>query len=177
MRETLDSERIRRVLKILGRRLRRPTTIYLVGGASAVLEGWREGTIDLDLDCVPDDEVYAVLPELKEDGRVNVELASPRHFLPPVPGWEERSPLITKEGVVTFRHYDFYSQALAKIERGFEQDLADVRAMVRRRLVEPERLREFASAVADDLARYPAVDRASFLDAVATFLDACEEGG
>jgi hypothetical protein len=38
---------------------------------------------------------------------------------------------------VAFYHYDFYSQALAKIERGHSQDRVDVAAILARRLVEP----------------------------------------
>lgn len=69
------------------------------------------------------------IPLLKERLQLNVELASPDQFIPVAPGWEDRSPLITKIGRVTFRHYDFCAEALAKIERGHGRDLADVDAM------------------------------------------------
>jgi hypothetical protein len=37
---------------------RRETTIYLTGGATAVIEGWRASTVDVDLRLEPDsDEV------------------------------------------------------------------------------------------------------------------------
>ena len=166
MRDLVDSERVQEFLRELGKRLRAPTTVYLTGGASAVLQGWRSSTLDLDLKVVPDNEVFAVLPELKERLRLNVELASPDHFLPPLPDWEGRSPLITRVGSVEFRHFDFCSQALAKIERGFSRDLDDVREMLRRDLVDPEQLTRFAREVVPDLIRYPAVDPASFLRAV-----------
>jgi hypothetical protein len=35
-----------------------------------------------------------------------------------------------KQGRLSFFHYDFYSQALAKIERGHAQDIGDVRHML-----------------------------------------------
>ena len=38
---------------------------------------------------------------------------------------------------MTFRHYDLYAQALAKVERGHARDLADVEAMLERGLVDP----------------------------------------
>jgi hypothetical protein len=72
----------------LAKRLR----IYLVGGATAVLLGWRETTIDIDLKLVPEvNEILKALPEIKEALEINVELASPDDFIPAVPGWEERS--------------------------------------------------------------------------------------
>lgn len=170
MRHLIDSERLREVLKELGRELRSPTTVYLTGGASAVFEGWRESTIDCDFKVVPDGEVFGVLPRLKEKLRVNVELASPDHFLPPPRGWEGRSPLITRIGRVEFRHFDFYSQALSKLERGFARDLDDVREMVRRGLVEPNELARLAREILPRLDRYPAVDPGSFLRAVDAFI-------
>ena len=151
--------------------MRSPTTVYLVGGASAVVEGWRETTIDLDLKIVPDGEAFEAIPRLKERLRINVEIASPDHFLPTVPGWEHRSPIIEIIGPVEFRHFDFVSQALTKLERGFEKDVSDVHEMVRRGLVEPPELRRVAHEMVPDLKRFPAVDPKSFLRAVDEFLE------
>ena len=170
MRDLVDSERVRTFLRELSDQLRSPTTVYRTGGASAVLEGWRESTMDLDLKFVPDVEAFAVLPRLKEKLRVNIELASPDHFLPPRPGWEGRSPLIARMRSVEFRHFDFYSQALSKIERGFSHDLGDVREMALRRLIDPSRLAGYAREIAPDLIRYPAIDPDSFPRAVDKFV-------
>ena len=65
-----------------------------------------------------------------------------------------------------FFHYDFYAQALAKIERGHDQDLRDVEAMRRERLIDPTRLTALFTAIARDLVRYPAIDAASFREKV-----------
>ena len=97
---------------------------------------------------------------------MNVELASPAHFIPELPGWEERSPFIAREGKVSFHHYDLYSQALSKIERGHAQDRQDVAVMLQRGLVEPARVRELFAAIEPKLYRYPALDPASFRRAV-----------
>ena len=175
MRDLVDSERVQAFLKALGEQLRTPTVVYLTGGASAVLEGWRESTLDLDLKFVPDVEVFSVLPGLKEKLRINVELASPDHFLPPLPAWQDRSPFITRIGSVEYRHFDFYSQALAKIERGFSRDLDDVREMVRRKLVDPTKLRPFSQEILPDLIRYPAVDPDAFFRAIDGFLAGVED--
>jgi len=172
MREPVDAGRVREFLNAFGRELRSPTVVWLSGGATAVLEGWRASTIDVDLKIVPDAEAFSVLPRLKEELRVNVELAAPDQFLPPVPGWEGRSRLIAKIGCVEFRHFDLYSQALAKLERGFRRDLDDVIAMVRRGLVDAERLRRASREIVPELPRYPAVDPGAFLGAVDGFLAA-----
>jgi hypothetical protein len=95
-----------------------------------------------------------------------VELASPAHFIPELPGWDERSPFITREGMVSFHHYDLYAQALSKIERGHAQDRQDVTEMLRRGLVDPARLRELFAQIEPKLYRYPAIDPASFRRAV-----------
>src|SRR2546421_7881986 len=125
MRQTVTSQRLLQFMKALASSTRSKTSVYLVGGSSAVLLGWRTSTIDIDLKIVPDsDEVLRNLPELKERLQINVELASPDDFIPELPGWRERSPFIQREGTLEFFHYDFYAQALAKIERGHSADLS-----------------------------------------------------
>jgi hypothetical protein len=135
----------------------------LTGGATAVLEGWRGSTADVDLRFEPDlDELLRELPALKESLGVNIELASPPDFVPELPGWRGRSPLVFQEGNVAVHHFDFYSQALSKIERGFGQDLDDVGKMIESGLVAPVRLRELYETIEPDLYRYPAIDPAAF---------------
>jgi hypothetical protein len=159
MRQRTDVQRLRDFLRELGRVGQDPATVYLVGGATAVLEGWRSTTLDIDLRIEPESEhLLRALPELKERLKVNLEQASPIDFLPELPDWRERSPFVAQEGGITVRHFDPYSQALAKLERGFDQDLADVQAMVERGLVEPAELLRLFAAIEDQLYRFPAVD-------------------
>lgn len=153
-------------MKDLGAAVKSNGRVYLVGGATAVLIGWRESTIDVDLKIVPDNEIPRSISDLKERLQVNIELASPDDFIPMLPGWQERSVFIRREGRVDFFHYDFYAQALAKIERGHKADLADVREMIGRGLVQPARLLEFFSQIEDLLYKYPAVDKPSFKRAI-----------
>jgi hypothetical protein len=128
-----------------------------------VLFGWRGSTIDIDLKVVPDsDLILKSLPRLKERLELNIELASRDDFIPALPGWQERSRFIQQEGKLAFLHYDFYGQALAKIERGHDIDLRDVQEMIQRGLIEPRRLLELFADIEDQLYRYPAVDKTSF---------------
>jgi hypothetical protein len=167
MREKVRAETLARFMKLLGRGERKSTRVYFVGGVSAVLLGWRDTTIDVDLKIVPDaDEILRKLPRLKEELHLNVELASPDDFVPALPGWEERSIYIGREGAIEFFHYDFYGQALAKIERGHTTDLNDVREMIERQLVDPAQLVKLFSRVEDKLYKYPAIDAESLRQAV-----------
>jgi hypothetical protein len=168
MREPVDAGRLKELARTLGREARgAEVRIYLTGGASAVLRGWRPTTIDVDMKIVPDsDPVLRALPELKERLRINVELASPDDFIPELPGWQERSLPITREESVSFLHYDFYSQALAKIERGHRQDLEDVQRMLEDGLVDRDRLLAFYEGIEPKLHRFPAIDPRSFRRAV-----------
>jgi hypothetical protein len=162
-------------MRELGRRARVAGRAYLAGGACAVLLDWRPTTIDVDVELDPALEpLLRDIPEIKEALQVNVELASPGHFIPELPGWRERSPFITREGLVDFHHYDFYAQALAKIERAHAKDLDDVREMARRKLIEPHRVREFFDRIAPELYRYPAIDPPSFRRAVEQAVQALE---
>ena len=81
-------------------------------------------------------------------------------------GWEERSPLVSRVGQVTFRHYDLMAQALAKIERGHGRDLADVGAMLARGLISGREVRAMFARMEPDMYRFPAIDPPSFRRAV-----------
>lgn len=167
MRGLADQERLRRFMTALGREARHPARIYLTGGATAVLLEWRSSTIDVDIEIVPEsDEVLRAIPRLKEDLQINVELASPGHFIPELPGWQERSVFITREGALDFFHYDFYAQALAKIERGHARDVSDVREMFERGLITAEGMTLLFGAIEPELYRYPAIDPRAFRRAV-----------
>jgi hypothetical protein len=87
MRPRADADRIDAFVRALGRAARTPARLYLTGGATAVLEGWRGTTVDIDVHLEPDlDELLRHIPELKERLGVNVELASPAQFIPELPG-------------------------------------------------------------------------------------------
>lgn len=167
MRELADAQRIRRLMEALGRSADADGRAYFTGGATAVLMGWRESTIDVDLKLVPEqDAVLRAIPELKEKLRINVELAAPIDFIPVPAGWEERSPFVDRIERLSFHHFDLYAQALAKIERGHQQDLADVRQMIDRGLVEPARALEYWERIEPELYRYPAIHAPAFREAV-----------
>ncbi|MGH2841022.1 MAG: DUF6036 family nucleotidyltransferase, partial [Solirubrobacteraceae bacterium] len=91
------------------------------------------------------------LPLLKQRLGINIELASPPDFIPELPGWRERSPFLFGVGNVSVHHFDLYSQALSKVERGFTHDLDDARAMIDSGLVEPSILRELFDAIEPEL--------------------------
>jgi hypothetical protein len=167
MREIADKPRIEAFLQALAREATTDTHVYLVGGTSAVLIGWRASTVDVDLVMQPEsDAMLRAIPTLKERMRLNVELASPDQFIPVPRGWEERSPLIVRIGRVTFYHYDFTAQALAKIERGHARDLADVKAMHERGLIDQDEVRRQFSRMQPEFFRYPAIDPDSFRKAL-----------
>lgn len=167
MREAADAERIERLARELGRVVPPGTRMYLTGGATAVLEGWRESTVDVDVRFEPDsDAALERIRDLKEKLALNVELASPLDFLPPLPGWQDRSRFRLRQGNLEVFDFDPYSQALSKLERGLELDLVDVRSMVDSGQVEPPKLRELFEAIEPELYRFPAVDPASLSAAV-----------
>lgn len=127
---------------------------------------------DVDLQIVPEaDSLLQALPPLKERLSINVELASPADFIPELPGWQDRSVYITREGRISFYHYDLYAQALAKIERGHVQDRDDVQHMLRRSLVEPAQVRRYFEMIEPWLYRYPAIDPPSFRQALDEMLN------
>jgi hypothetical protein len=167
VRALADEERIRRFMRDLGAASSRPARVYFTGGATAVLLGWRQSTIDVALKMVPEhDELFRAIPQLKESLAINVELAAPSDFIPVREDWEARSPSIGVEGRTAFHHFDLTAQALSKVERGHAQDVADVREMVSRGLVTPAGAWAYFEAIEPRLYRYPALDPATFRSAM-----------
>lgn len=167
MREVTNREKISLFMARLGRNVRQSASVYFTGGSTAVLRGWRESTVDIDVLFVPEiDAIFRSLPKLKEDLSVNIELASPPDFIPALPGWEDRSIFIIREGKIDFYHFDPYSQALAKIERGHSQDISDVAMMFKDDLIQTDVLLDLFVKIKPELYRYPAIDPQTFSAAV-----------
>ena len=171
MRQDTDKLKTTELLKYLGAHIRTPGTLFLTGGATAILIGWRERTIDVDCKFDPEPQgIYESLQRAKEKFDINIEMASPDLFIPPLPGWRDRSQFVGKFGLLEVYHYDFYSQAMAKIERGHLRDDSDVENMVRLGLVERKKLGEYFQAIAQDLIRYPSISQKAFAEKIARFL-------
>lgn len=167
MRERLNESRLRAFMRALAREANEYGRVYIAGGASAVLLGWRDSTLDVDLKIIPEhDRLLRAIPVLKESLRINVELATPDDFIPELPGWQDRSRFIALEGKLSFHHYDFYAQALAKIERDHGIDRIDVQHMIDAGLVEKARLVSLFEAIEPQLYRFPAVNAARFAERV-----------
>lgn len=126
--------------------------------------------VDLKLDPEPSG-IFEAIGRLKNELDVNVELASPDQFLPPLPDWRSRSTFIAKHGEVEFFHYDFRAQALTKLARGYERDLGDVTAMLDGGLVSRDGLEKALKAIRSDLIRYPSIDGEAFARRVREFLE------
>ena len=147
----------------LGKEAERDVRLYFTGGATAVLLGWRPATVDVDVKLDPEeDKLYRAFSRLKEELELNIELAAPDQFIPEVPGWQERSAFIARHGRLSFYHYDFYAQALSKIQRSHAKDLADVREMIGRGLIDRAELRRRFELIEPQLYRYPAIDPEAF---------------
>ena len=101
---------------------------------------------------------------------INVELASPLDFIPAPADWRQKSIRIDTIGQVEFFHFDLYSQALAKLERGHDQDISDVTDLVRLGYISaPELIKKFGE-IKPALIRYPAIDPLAFEKKIRDFV-------
>jgi len=170
MRPVVEREKLLHFLGALAAETREEASVFLTGGATALLYGWRQTTIDIDLKADPEPKgFFEALSKLKDHLQINLELASPDLFVPALPGWRERSIFIVRHRQIDFYHYDLYGQALAKLERGHPRDLSDVEEMFRRGLVQTPLLRELFDAVKAELIRFPAIEADSFAGIVETW--------
>ena len=125
-------------------------------------------TVDLHSD---DEAVFRDIQRIKERDHVNVELARPEHFVPPLAGAADRHVFIATFGAVSFFHYDPYSQLLSKVVRGFRRDIEDAQRFVASGMVEVVRFRELVAAIPETAyAKYPALSRKAVGEVVNLFV-------
>jgi hypothetical protein len=135
VRQRTDRERLRRFLETLGRRLRRPIRLYLVGGSVLIDLGLRGSTVDIDYVAAADDpadldELETVIRVLKNELDVIIERANPAILLPIPRTVLERSRYVGREGRLEIYYYHLPSQIIAKVARGLEQDFADAERLM-----------------------------------------------
>lgn len=170
MRRRVTKEALDGFMDEIGRIARRPVSLYLTGGASALLLGFRDSTIDIDLSGELE-SIFAEIPRIKERLQVNVETVKPTDFVPSLEGEASRHRFIRAAGKATFLHFDPYAQAFSKIVRGHVTDLADARALMAAGLVDRHRLLQLVKKVTNrDFARYTRLTRSSVEAAVESFV-------
>lgn len=175
MRSNVDPQKIEQLMKALGREARGSGCIYFTRGASALLIGWRSSTVDIDIRLDPEPlGIFQAIAKLKQELDINIELASPQDFLPPLPGWRDRSIFIGRYGEISFYHYDFTAQALAKISRGYNRDIDDVQAMYDQKLFSLEKLRDCFESISSELIRFPSLNTEILRIRVEKFIEHCE---
>lgn len=150
--------------------------VYVVGGGTAVLEGWRAATIDADL-YAERDEVFRDVQGIKERLGLNIEFARPENFVPPLAGSAERHVFVDRAGGIEFYHYDPYAQLFSKLVRGFRKDLLDAEHFVKGGMVDAGTFRELVLQIPESAyARYPNLSRDAVEEAVDEGLSEIERG-
>jgi hypothetical protein len=171
MRSNVDPQKIKQLMQALGREANGSGCIYFTGGASALLVGWRSSTVDIDIRLDPEPPgIFQAIAKLKQELNINIELASPQDFLPPLPGWRDRSTYIGTQGQISFYHYDFTAQALSKLSRGYDRDINDVRAMYEQKLFSLKDLRNCFEAIEPELIRFPSLDPDALREKIEAFI-------
>lgn len=167
MRQVNDKKRIQQFIDEVAQAVRGPGSIFLVGGTSAVWFGWRDSTTDIDIDCSPEPAgFFTAIEGIKRRLHMNIELSSPSHFVPALANWQGRNEYICSAGSVDFYHFDFYTQAYAKISRGHRRDLLDVEKMMTTKKVIASKLGELVHQRADQIENYPNLNREMLLKKV-----------
>lgn len=172
MRNELTQNRLRDLMREIARTAprNRAYRVYLVGGGTAVLAGWRVSSIDADL-FSEEDSVFRDIQHIKERLNINVEFVRPEQFVPALHGSDDRHVFIETVDKVSYFHYDPYAQVLSKVVRGFERDLADAEQFVRSGMVDARTLLALVEAIpASSYARYPNLTTRAVQRAVEEFV-------
>ena len=176
MRSNVDPQKIERLMQALGREAQGSGCIYFTGAASALLIGWRSSTVDVDIRLDPEPlRLFQAIAKIKQELNINIELASPQDFLPPLPRWRDRSVFIGKQGQISFYHYDFTAQALAKLSRGFDRDIKDIEAMYAQKLFSLNGLWNGFEAIEPELIRFPSLNPDALRSRVEKFIERSQD--
>jgi hypothetical protein len=93
MRQKVSRQALNQFMQELAAATRSAGKVYLTGGATALLLGFREQTIDIDLKLDPEPlGAFESIAILKNRLNLNVKLASPDDFIPRTADWRERAP-------------------------------------------------------------------------------------
>src|SRR4051812_5308219 len=172
MRKDVTARKLQIFMEELAARAQSPGNVYFTGGATALLFGMRKKTIDLDIRFEPDPRgVFEAIAKLKNKLDINIELASPADFIPVTSDWKTKSIFIALIGHLGFYHYDLRAQALAKIERGYAQDIMDARGFLSAGKISKDGFQAYLLAVKPGFLRYPAIDVGSLEAKVKRFLE------
>lgn len=168
-RQPITKKTLQVFMESVGKILKKRATFYLTGGSTAILYGFRDGTIDVDI-AGDMDELFLHIPKLKEKLQINIEMAKPTDFIPSLPDEKKRHILIGQFKNVTFMHFDPYAQVFSKIVRGHKTDIADAKALVKNGLVDVKKLNQMVKDLAgSDFFKYPRLNRVAVQLAVESF--------
>ena len=160
MRKPVTEPGCREFMRAIAAEAREPGRIYLAGGASVVLKalarkhgGYRHH------DHPRERSNPSRNPRLEGTASRQRRTVVAGAFRSAVAGMGRPQPVHRRaKASIAFHHFDFYTQALSKIERAHRKDLLDVDSMIRDGLVDPKRLLALFEEVDDQLYRYPALN-------------------
>jgi hypothetical protein len=156
-RSDVSRERIEEVLRAVGSEFHHPCRLYLSGGDGLVWRGLRRLTHDIDIsydvDPAHHDVLMRTIRETKDRLDVNIEEAHPGDFVPLPPESAARAESVGRYGQVDVFLLDPYAVALAKLGRGHDQDIADIRSMLEHGVIAADALRRHFEAVLPEYVR------------------------
>jgi len=136
MSSLLDQERLRLFFEGISREIRSDLTVYLTGGTVLIYHGIRPATTDIDFGFDATDSIdRESLPELAQriaglDIRVQCSEEMAGWSLMPLPRYRERALLLGRYGRLTVKSIHPIDLVLAKVHRGYAEDLADAKALM-----------------------------------------------
>jgi hypothetical protein len=150
----ITSATLETFLQRLGERSPIVGALYLLGGSALCLLGNPRTTADVDYTFEVEsgslEEFQAIVAELAEEMRLDVEAVPLEEFVPLAPQAHQRRRSVGRYGGLDVYIFDLYTIALSKIARGFEADLEDVMFLLREGLIEFGELESHFNAVLPD---------------------------
>lgn len=180
MSPLVDQNYLRSFLERLSQEIHSDATLYLTGGTLLIYHGIRPATIDIDFGFdAPDPIDRESLPEVAQriagpDIRVQCSEEMAGWSLMPLPRYRERALFLGRFGRLTVRSIHPTDLLLAKIHRGYAEDLADAVALVKHFQISVE---ELITRFKEIFADYPAsTEKGEFRRRFERFLQTLQGG-
>jgi hypothetical protein len=164
--ERITSHIINNFFEKLSDTWEKPAEIYLLGGSALCMLGSPRETLDVDytVDPTTDDQILLddKIHQIASDLKIDIESVPLQEFIPLPAGAPSRRIFIGNHGKIRVYVFDPYSIALSKIARGFDDDLEDVRYMLKQGLIKIADLELFFRSILPEAGKYD-IDRHEFL--------------
>lgn len=144
-------------LERIGEKFPQGVSLYLLGGSALCIIGNPRVTNDIDYtfgNPIPNENTLdTIIQNVATQMDLDVESVPLGEFIPLPAESSSRRKYVGRYGNLEVYIFDLYSIAISKIARGFDSDIEDVLFLLKKNLIDFDRLEKFISEISPKMIR------------------------